>query len=99
MNENQPMPAELARGGDWLSRYGARQGFDEMIGADGMVRKHWRPIVSFLQSVGMERASAMSERIQRRIQVYFRLQNQRTANQKDCQPAGLTQNMKHGCIS
>ncbi len=67
LNENQPMPAELARGGDWLSRYGARQGFDEMIGADGMVRKHWRPIVSFLQAAGVERASAMSERIQRRI--------------------------------
>ncbi len=69
MNENQPIAAEAPDegGGDWLPHYGRPAGFDELIGSDGRVRRHWQPIISFLQMAGLERAVAMSERIQRRI--------------------------------
>ncbi len=69
MNENQPIAtgAPFHGEGDWLAHYGRPAGFDELISADGSVRKHWRAIVSFLQMAGLERAAAMSERIQRRI--------------------------------
>ncbi len=42
-------------------------GFDEMLGADGSVRSHWQPVVSFLEAEGPGGCHARSERIQRRI--------------------------------
>ncbi|MGI9524031.1 MAG: circularly permuted type 2 ATP-grasp protein [Hyphomicrobiaceae bacterium] len=42
-------------------------GFDELLGADGAVRAHWRPIMNELDRLGHERAAGVSERIQRRI--------------------------------
>jgi len=51
-----------------LSQYrSSLKGFDEMIGADGNVRAHWQPVVSFLNSEGVEACNSRSERIQRRI--------------------------------
>lgn len=42
-------------------------GFDEMIGPDGNVRPHWRPVLAYLEAEGDKRCSSLSERIQRRI--------------------------------
>ena len=38
-----------------------------MIGADGHVRPHWQPVLSFLESEGASGCNSRSERIQRRI--------------------------------
>lgn len=45
----------------------AVKGFDEMVGPDGQVRAHWKPIVDFLAEEGRDRCASRSERIQRRI--------------------------------
>ena len=51
-----------------LARYHTGlKGFDEMIDADGNVRQHWLPVVSFLEAEGADGCISRSERIQRRI--------------------------------
>ncbi|MFV0368205.1 MAG: circularly permuted type 2 ATP-grasp protein [Hyphomicrobiaceae bacterium] len=68
MNDNMTnmVSAAMPPGGDWISQYRG-SAFDELIGPDGRVRPHWQPVVSFLETLGPERAAAISERIQRRI--------------------------------
>ena len=51
-----------------LERYRAGlEGFDEMIDADGKVRRHWQAVVSFLEREEAAGCNSRSERIQRRI--------------------------------
>ena len=54
--------------GGVLDNYRAQiRGFDEMIGPDGNVRPHYLPVLRAITQQGVERSSALSERIQRRI--------------------------------
>lgn len=51
-----------------LARYRAGlEGFDEMIDADGKVRRHWQAVVAFLETEEAAGCNSRSERIQRRI--------------------------------
>ena len=51
-----------------LSAYAAEvRGFDEMIGPDGGLRPHWRPVHEFLQARSGATCRSISDRIQRRI--------------------------------
>ncbi|MFY0609997.1 MAG: circularly permuted type 2 ATP-grasp protein [Hyphomicrobiaceae bacterium] len=70
MDTNLRPAAEYS--GDTISNYLARyraglNGFDEMFDANGRVRPHWEPVVSFLEAEGPAACHSRSERIQRRI--------------------------------
>lgn len=46
---------------------GQVSGYDELLGANGVVQEHWRPVVDFVQTIGPQRGDQLYDRIQRRI--------------------------------